>query len=93
MEPTYAEIAECCEDTFTARSGAGSSIDLVLVQTHDGTYPRFSPGGTLVFRGPADPALEQGTVQMSHPDLGEFPIFVVPVGEDERGREYEAVFS
>lgn len=48
---------------------------------------------SLIFRGPADPVLEQGIVPMQHPDLGEVSIFLVPIGPDSTGMCYEAVFT
>lgn len=93
MNPTYDVLAACCDDTFTVRDGADGVLELVLVRAEEGPYPRDRPAGSLTFRGPAEPALRQGTLDMSHPDLGEFALFVVPVGHDESGTEYQAVFS
>ncbi len=36
---------------------------------------------------------EQGTYTIKHPDKGEIPLFLVPLGPDEIGMKYEAVFS
>jgi hypothetical protein len=55
------------------------------------------PGGrepfAIVMRGPAEPVLAQGIVGLEHPALGACDVFFVPVGRDERGTAYEAVFS
>ncbi len=48
---------------------------------------------TLLFRGPAEPVLAQQSFQVSHPRLGQFPLFLVPVGADQAGVRYEAVFN
>lgn len=34
----------------------------------------------------------QATFVMAHPDKGELPVFLVPLGPDEHGMRYEAVF-
>jgi hypothetical protein len=58
-----------------------------------------SPGGTtrepfsLTFAGPREPLLGQGTYTLSHPTLGEFDLFIVPVERDADGMRYEAVFT
>jgi hypothetical protein len=53
--------------------------------------PRSEPF-SLEFVGPA-PALEQRTYQLQHPALGSLEIFVVPVGLDDEGVRYEAIFN
>ena len=35
----------------------------------------------------------QQTFNLRHPELGEFPLFMVPLGPDDRGMRYEAVIS
>jgi hypothetical protein len=48
---------------------------------------------TLVFRGPRDARLGQGTHRLEHDRLGALEIFLVPIRPDERGPLYEAVFN
>ena len=48
---------------------------------------------TLFFRGPADFMLPQNTYALEHERMGELLIFFVPVGQDERGFKYQAVFN
>ncbi|MEP6743077.1 MAG: hypothetical protein ABJB61_11305 [bacterium] len=50
---------------------------------------RFS----VFFDGPGDVQLAQGVYSMSHDQMGEFEIFLVPIARDERGFRYEAVFN
>ncbi len=55
-----------------------------------------SEGGrpfSVVFRGGADVSLRQRTYRMEHAGIGEFEIFLVPIGPDEKGPRYEAVFN
>ncbi|MGZ8812095.1 MAG: DUF6916 family protein [Thermoanaerobaculia bacterium] len=47
----------------------------------------------LIFLGPADRVLPQRTYRFTHDVVGELDIFIVPVGRDEEGTEYEAVFT
>jgi hypothetical protein len=66
------------------------SLSLEAAQEVPGS-PR--PGGAfrLEFLGPADPVLEQGIYPF---EIGEdrYEIFIVPIGRNERGIRYEAVF-
>jgi hypothetical protein len=76
-------------------------VDVELVEVTergaaDGQQPpaasrqqRFS----LVFRSPRETLLQQGMYQMQHNCLGAFDLFVVPVGQDQDGIYYEAVFN
>lgn len=48
---------------------------------------------SLLFRAPAEPALDQGAYALTHPELGAQVIFLVPVNADGEGRYYEAVFT
>ncbi|MBV9928786.1 MAG: hypothetical protein JOZ96_27470 [Acidobacteria bacterium] len=50
---------------------------------------RFS----LYFQSPGDIMLNQGTFTFDHPEMGELLLFVVPIGRDERGFQYEVVFN
>lgn len=50
-------------------------------------------GGSLVFEGPLDPALEQATYELVHPGLGTGPLFVVPIGVTASARSYQAIFG
>jgi hypothetical protein len=48
---------------------------------------------SLVFRGPLDPILPQRIYRFEHDSLGAFDVFIVPIGRDESGMHYEAVFG
>ena len=48
---------------------------------------------SIVFRGPLDPELAQGTYRFDHRALGRVHLFVVPMQADRSGRYYEAVFN
>lgn len=48
---------------------------------------------SLFFHGPSDIYLEQRTYRLKHQEFGELEIFLVPVGKDKDGFEYESVFN
>jgi hypothetical protein len=48
---------------------------------------------SVLFRGPADRPLGQGTYQLSHGRIGSFPLFIVPMGPADGDRYYEAIFN
>lgn len=48
---------------------------------------------SLLFKGPVTPALNQKTHLLKQKDLGDLPIFLVPLGPEEDGMIYEAIFN
>ncbi len=48
---------------------------------------------SLLFRGPDTDAPQQQVFQLQHAGLGQLELFLVPVGSDESGMLYEAVFT
>ncbi len=48
---------------------------------------------SILFRGPLEPVLPQQIYQIQHESLGRMDLFLVPVGPDEEGMLYEAVFN
>lgn len=53
--------------------------------------PREGGGFRLLFRGPFEPQLSQGSYVFRHRGNAD-QIFVVPVARDQRGVAYEAIF-
>jgi hypothetical protein len=89
-----------CMDTFAPLVGQrfaagepGQAVTLALVSA-SASGPRTGPKGfSLLFRGPADEPLPQSTYPLAHPAIGSVPIFIVPVGSDAQGMQYEAIFN
>jgi hypothetical protein len=48
---------------------------------------------SLLFRGPLEPALPQRIYEVRNENIGPFEIFLVPIGPDKVGMQYEAVFT
>lgn len=70
-------------------------LELVEVKSYIGKpveqegMERFS----IYFQGPADPHLPQELYTFSHDQMGEFDLFIVPIGKNDAGFRYEAVFN
>ncbi len=55
---------------------------------------RVTDGFSVVFESDADTMLLQGLYQLTHPDMGECTLFMVPIVGREPGRHcYEAAFN
>jgi hypothetical protein len=97
-------MKEMTLETFTPHVGSsfsattdGGSLDLVLEEAV-GSAGDEQPGGDrepfhLMFRGPARPILPQRIYRLDHGGLGSLEIFIVPIGADDRGVVYQAVFA
>ncbi len=48
---------------------------------------------SLIFRGHGNAKLGQETYTLEHPRLGEFPLFLVPVGPPVKGQDFQAVVN
>ena len=92
-QPTFADFTLCVNSAFRVVDGSAEAFELRLKGVTAGAsnpgYEVFS----LVLRGPADRFLPQSIHKLDHDRLGSLEIFLVPVGQDQEGYEYEAVFN
>jgi len=92
--PDAAAFAGALHTTFLFAREPEPPVALELVEVQAAPAAAGSPGSfSVVFLGPPGPALDQSTYPVSHPTLGEFPLFIVPTGRDGRGVRYEAIFN
>jgi hypothetical protein len=95
---------ELVSDTFAGRVGEsftiapanGEPIETVLSECEEKPASQ-APGGKMPFslvlhaEGPGYYGQQMFTV--GHSELGEFSLFLVPLGPDERGMAYQAVIG
>ncbi len=85
--------------TFRIYAGSGEPLELELISaTGLGGSPEGGASGrrqpfSIVFRGPGDILLPQRTYWVEHEQIGSFDLFLVPIGPDEKGLCYEAIFT
>jgi hypothetical protein len=48
---------------------------------------------SILFRGPADRALDQATYEFEHDRMGRFGLFIAPMRPEQDSRYYEAIFN
>ncbi len=86
-------FAEQLNTKFTIPVSDSDALVLELIKAEDtGSSPRQEQF-SLIFRGPADRAIPQGTYRMEHDNLGQMNLFLVPVAKQEDGMHYQAVFN
>jgi hypothetical protein len=78
--------------SFKVQLAADLTAELRLIEANDKSVPKqemFS----LIFHGPEQAFLPQQIYQIEHDRIGVFDLFIVPVGRDEDGYRYEAIFN
>jgi uncharacterized protein DUF6916 len=97
---TYADFAGRVGDSFDVTGDGRAALPIELVEATESTEPGGQgPDGrtrkqfSLVFRGPASTYLPQATYRLSHAELGELDVFLVPVGTEPDGLRYQAAFA
>ena len=65
------------------------SVDRLVDSATVGDRVAFS----IVFRGDSELNLEQQIYHISQDTLGDMELFIVPIGPDDKGMRYEAVFT
>lgn len=100
-EISRCDVASLDHSFFATRIGATltvpfenhENITLALAEVSDLKESRRQERFALVFRGPLDVPLGQGSYVVELEEIGAFDLFLVPVGMDEQGYSYEAVFN
>jgi hypothetical protein len=98
---THESFAPHVGTEFHLQLGTAGTLPLTLVEAQAvGSVPGPRPDGTprrqpfsLVFRGPRQPVLPQRIYRLEHAAMGPLELFIVPIGPDEAGLRYEAVFT
>ncbi len=90
---TYEAFAQSLNTNFRVQLDAVSRVDLLLVQVSELKQSSRQEEFAIIFLGPNDTFLGQGTRQFAHDRMGQFDLFIVPIRQDNRGYYYEAVFN
>lgn len=86
-------FAENLKTKFRASLGGPEGVELELVEIRDALSTPRQEQFALLFHGPPDIFLPQQTYQMEHERIGTFDLMLVPVGQNQDGFDYEAVFN
>ena len=73
--------------------GRAQALELVSATAASRASVTARTGFSLIFRGTAQSLLPQGTYPVAHAAIGSLPVFIVPVGLDAQGMQYEAIFN
>jgi hypothetical protein len=95
-ELTEKEFSQHLRSKFQLEVG-GQDLELELIEVkgyrpqenEEAGMERFS----VFFDGPGDTRLPQSVYSLTHEQMGQFDIFLVPISGDRNGFRYEAVFN
>jgi hypothetical protein len=96
------ETAQPLVNTVFQVTTEGGTVELTLIEVAPFDLPRRPTRGaqqpkrapfSLFFVGPAEPALKQRMYHFRSDKVEFETLFIVPIGRDAEGTEYEAVFT
>ena len=90
---TKENLSENVNTKFRVRLEEGKAVELELAEVKVHLSSPRQEMFSIFFRGAHDFFLPQSTYHLEHERLGESDIFLVPVGRDENGFLYEALFN
>ncbi|KPD11622.1 hypothetical protein [Phaeobacter sp. 11ANDIMAR09] len=90
---TVEQFARFQDQDFEVITDEGP-ITLKLIEVSKlGSGEREGGAFSVLWQGPETPFVDQQTHRLKHPEAGELALFLVPVGQQDAGFQYEAVFT
>lgn len=98
---SFQTFAKQLNSSFEVEINDSSTLAVQLLQAKKGKVRRNNANGgaayesfSLLFAGPRDIPLAQGTYRFGHSRIGRFDLFIVPVlSPDNESLRYEAIFN
>jgi len=87
------EFAKHLNSKFQIRIDEAQTVESVLTEVSELRLSDRQEQFSLTFRASNDFFLDQGMRSFEHDVMGQFELFLVPIGRDQAGTYYEAVFN
>ena len=92
------DFTDCLGTKFRVHSATTQTCDLELAEATSlgsaaGRTPSNRDPFSLIFRGAPQPILPQQIYKFEHDRLGTLEMFIVPIGPDNQGMRYQAIFT
>jgi hypothetical protein len=91
INPT--SMAEYVNAEFDVLDDPSNSLHLKLTGIVEHVKNERQETFSIFFHGPSTMFMQQGLRRLKNESLGEVSMFLVPVGQDADGFQYEAVFN
>jgi hypothetical protein len=89
----HSEFSKYLNNNFRVQISDEQTVDAELVEVTELMLSARQERFAIVFLTSNDFFLGQGLRTLEHDQMGEFVLFLVPIGRDEKGTSYEAVFN
>ncbi len=86
-------FAELLDEPFRVVPRDSPAFDLRLKNVSEHLRSARQEAFSVIFHGPPSPFIQQGIYQLHNEKLGDIELFLVPIGRDSDGFQYEAVFN
>ena len=90
---THEEFSKHLNTKFRIHVNETEAIEAQLTEVSELLTSPRQERFSILFRTANDPFLGQGLRRFQHEQMESFDLFIVPVGRDEEGTNYEAVFN
>jgi len=94
---TEAEFRQNLNTKFRLLADTPKPIELTLVDVESRPSDAHEEAGmerfSVFFKGSLEYLLQQAVYPFGHPQMGEFELFLVPIGQESDGYRYEAVYN
>ena len=94
---TEEEFRQNLNTKFRVTLDSPKPIELTLVEVESRPSGADEETGmerfSVFFTSPLDVLLDQASYPLSHPRMGEFDLFLVPIAQESNGYRYEAVYN
>ena len=90
---THEEFTKNANSKFQVQLEERSPVELELTEVSEIKRYPHQEQFSIIFRGPLEIFLDQGTRFFTHDQMGQFELFIVPLRQDEQGFYYEAIFN
>jgi hypothetical protein len=89
----HEEFLKHLNTKFRIRVSEADTIEAELTDVSERLMSPRQERFSLVFRTTNEIFLGQGQRDFEHDQMGKFGLFLVPIGRDDAGTDYEAVFN
>jgi len=89
----HEEFLKHLNTRFGIRLSEAEAVEAELTEVSERLMSPRQERFSLVFRTAKDKLIEQGIRTLEHDAMGNFDLFIVPIGRDDDGTYYEAVFN
>lgn len=89
----YHSFAKELNTSFKIQISPDQTVEAELTNISEHLVSEVQDQFSVIFRTSNDVFLRQGIRDFHHERMGDFKLFISPIGRDDNGTSYEAVFN